>query len=151
MDTNDELLIDLEELSALQMDSMNGFKQIGEKIEDQRLKEFISISEEQSTMLWTEINEEIINLQGEVKTRGTLKGAINHLWMKLKTDIVHTDLKNILENIKTCEEFNITRYKSVLSAQLPYHIKSKLQKHLNILNLRLNKLNLLQQNLEQTN
>jgi uncharacterized protein (TIGR02284 family) len=142
-----ELLIDLEELSALQMDSVNGFKQISEKINDNRLKEFIVMSHQQSTKLWNEINEEIINLQGEIKTKGTLKGAINHLWMKLKTDVVHSDLRNILENIKMCEEFNITRYKSVLSARLPHPIKIKLQKHLKILSLRLNDLVLLQQNL----
>ncbi|MCE3278973.1 MAG: NAD-dependent aldehyde dehydrogenase [Bacteroidetes bacterium] len=141
------LLIDLEELSALQMDSVNGFKQIKEKIEDNRLKEFIVLCHEQSTLLWNEINEEIINLQGEIKTKGTIKGAINHLWMKLKTDLVNSDLKNILENIKVCEEFNITRYKSVLSSRLPQHIKIKLQKHLQILSLRLNDLVLLQQNL----
>ena len=147
MKEKNELLIDLEELSALQMDSINGFKQLIERIEEPLLQDFLKKGEEQSMLLWMEINAEIIALQGEIKTKGTLKGAVNHLWMKLKTDILHSDLEKVLENIKICEEFNISRYKTVLQDKPPELLALKLQKHLQMLSARLSDLILLQEKL----
>ncbi|MDF2438142.1 MAG: hypothetical protein K0Q95_2518 [Bacteroidota bacterium] len=147
MESNTKLLIDMEELSALQMDSINGFKQLAERIEHAYVRTFVLESEKQSTLLWQEINAEIESLHGDIKTQGTLKGAINHLWMKLKADVIHSDLPKVLENIKICEEFNISRYQSVLSEKLPPQIKLKLLKHLDTLNSRLKTLIKLQEDL----
>lgn len=139
----------MEELSALQMDSINGFRQLAERIEDVKIREFLIESKKQSTILWDEINTEIEILRGDIKTQGTLKGAINHLWMKLKSDILHSDIPKILENLKLCEEFNISRYKSVLNEHIPQAIKMKLENHLHTLNARLNSLIVLQQKLDE--
>jgi hypothetical protein len=71
--------------------------------------------------------------KGDVKTKGTIKGAMNHLWLKIKTDIVHSNLEYVLNNILACEDFNIGRYKQVLDNDLPSPLQKKLHSHLNIL------------------
>jgi uncharacterized protein (TIGR02284 family) len=130
MDPNKSLLIDLEELSALQMDSINGFKELGKKnTEFSAIEEFVRCSHFESIKIWEELNAEIIKLKGETKDQGTLKGAINHLWMKLKKDLLLKDMSSILENIKVCEEFNLERYKKILSDNLPENIRLLLTKH----------------------
>jgi uncharacterized protein (TIGR02284 family) len=149
MEGSKELLIDLEQLSSLQVDSINGFKYLVEEIKEDALKNFFAKSEEQSTALWNEINDEIIKLQGDIKTKGTLKGALNHLWMKLKTDIANSDLSSLLTNIEACEEFNRSRYKQILAGELPGNIKMILQKHLDILNVRMETIGLLKKSLEK--
>jgi uncharacterized protein (TIGR02284 family) len=132
------ILMDLEQLSALQMDSINGFKMVSERVKDSKLKIFFKSCEEESAKMWEEINTEILKHEGHIKEKGTLKGAINHLWMKLKADALHTDLASVLKNIETCEELNINRYKQVLSNDMPEPTKIKLEHHLNALNMRFN-------------
>lgn len=130
------------------MDSINGFKELVKRISDPSLRDFLLKSEQQSVALWKEINDEIIKQEGEIKTQGTIKGAINHVWMKLKTDIVHSDIPTVLKNIQFCEEFNIERYKSTLSDNLPVHIKEILEKQLVILISRADRLEKLQKEFE---
>jgi uncharacterized protein (TIGR02284 family) len=138
-----EILIDLEELSALMMDSINGFKQLAERVENEDQKQFFIQSGKESTDLWNEINKEIEKNDGSIKTKGTVKGAINHLWMKVKVDIIHTNLNNVLDNIEICEKFNINRYEQVMKNDLPQNIHSMVERHHNVLTTRLQKIDLL--------
>lgn len=127
----------LKELSALMMDSINGFKYITEKIKENKLNDFFNNCQKESYKIWEDINFEIMLRKGDVKTKGTIKGAVNHLWLKIKTDIVHSNLEYVLNNILACEDFNINRYKQVLNSNLPPELEKKLSKHLGILNARL--------------
>jgi uncharacterized protein (TIGR02284 family) len=149
MKKNQLFLIDLEELSALQMDSINGFRQLAERVENPEFKLFFTDNESQSKLLWEDLNKEIIKMNGETKTQGTIKGAINHLWMKLKSDVINSDLENLLDNIEICEEFNISRYKSILSSEPPDHIRELLLRHLGILTPRISRISMLKENLKK--
>jgi uncharacterized protein (TIGR02284 family) len=132
-----DILMDLEQLSALQMDSVNGFKMVSERVDDSRLKLFFKACEEESLKMWEELNNEIVTHDGTIKEKGTLKGAINHLWMKLKADALHADLSSIVKNLRICEELNIERYKQVLANEMPESTKTKLETHLQALTVRI--------------
>lgn len=143
-----EILIDLEELSGLLKDSINGFQQSAERFDDEHLKKYLNKCSIESTGLWKEINEEITKLQGEIKTKGTLKGAINHLWMKLKADMELSDHAGLLKNIELCENFNINRYEHILKISLPPNIESLLKRHHSKLTSRLEEIRIMRQGLE---
>lgn len=136
-DNEEEILMHLKELSALMMDSINGFKYVTEKVKENKLNDFFNNCQKESYKIWEDINFEIMLRKGDVKTKGTIKGAVNHLWLKIKTDIVHTNLEYVLNNILACEDFNINRYKQVLNSDLPTDLEKKLSNHLQILNSRL--------------
>jgi uncharacterized protein (TIGR02284 family) len=129
MKNHKELLIDLEELSALMIDSVNGFEIAEEKTEHEPLKRFLSKSKLQSELIVNELNELIIKHEGEIKTKGTLKGAVNHLWMRLKSQLDLPDQKTFLESLETCEQFNLERYEHILKNRHPEHIESIFKRH----------------------
>jgi uncharacterized protein (TIGR02284 family) len=136
MEVSNEILIHLKELSALMMDSINGFKHVSESVKEEELKNYFIKCERESSKIWDDLNFEIMLLRGEAKTNGTIKGAVNHLWMKIKIDIVHSELQSVLKNILLCEEYNINRYKQVLEEELPGPLKDKLDSHVAILDSR---------------
>lgn len=136
METKTEQLIHLKELSSLMMDSINGFKQIAETTPEKELQTFFFTCENQSLLMWEELNVEIMALGGESATKGTLKGAINHLWLRMK-EVVTDDLNKILKNIIFCEEFNLARYKEVISDSFPQPLLNKLTSHIAILTERI--------------
>lgn len=136
MDPERNILIDLEELSALIIDSIKGFEHLVKKIEEGPLKEFFRKCEIESEEIWEELTQEILNNKGEVKAKGTMKGAINHIWMKLKSDVFQQDLKEILKNIEYCEEFNLSRYEHVLKNDMPDPIRKILRRHHSMLRTR---------------
>lgn len=135
METTTEHLIHLKELSSLMMDSIKGFRQIADRTKNEKLKSFYCSCEHQSLAMWEDLNAEIFALGGEIDTKGTLKGAINHLWLRMK-EVVTNDKFKILKNVLFCEEFNIARYRQVLSEDLPPEVEKKLQKHYEVLTTR---------------
>jgi uncharacterized protein (TIGR02284 family) len=120
----------------LQVDSLNGFKQASEKVNDLQIKQVFKTNENLSLEMRNELNSEILRLGGEVKTKGTIKGAVNHIWMNLKAEVGHEQFGNFLKNIIFCEEFNIDRYEHVIAHDMPPGIKVLLNDHLETLNAR---------------
>jgi uncharacterized protein (TIGR02284 family) len=131
---------DLEELAALQMDSVNGFKQVLQKEFEKSLSDFFNQCLIVSQQMLDELNAEILNLGGDPKKKGTIKGAINHLWMNLKSETVLCDLKCVLKNIELCESINIDRYQQVIADTSDERIKSQLKRQLETLTQRLRKI-----------
>lgn len=140
MEVPNEILIHLKELSALIMDSVNGFRYVVESVKDEELKTYFTQCEKESSEIWNDLNAEIIRLHGEARTNGTIKGAVNHLWLKIKTDIVHSELQSVLKNILLCEEYNLNRYKQVLDDELPTDLRNKLEAQVVVLTARFRRL-----------
>ncbi len=149
MDEDKKILIDLEQLSALQMDSINGFEQLSGQVENPAVKYFLVNSHKQSVGFWNDLNKEIEIYHGEIKDKGTIKGAINHLWMKLKKDILHSDLDSVLENIKLCDEFNVKCYEAILDGELPSAINIMLANQLDSLKKRIDEITSLQKDISK--
>lgn len=133
----DPLLMHLRELAALQVDSATGFQQIAERVQQPALQDFFKKCSADSQLMLTELNKAIEKHAGEKRESGTLKGALNHLLMRLKADIAAADLPELLKNIEICEELNLSRYKQVLNDQIPEEERELLQQQMALLKTRL--------------
>jgi uncharacterized protein (TIGR02284 family) len=132
---NKESLFHLRDLSAMQMDSISGFQYIEEKCKDNSHKNLFKKFGKESLGMWEELNAEIINRGGIISTQGSLKGAINHLWMKMKNNF-NGDISTILESIVDCETINLHRYKHALEAK-DIHLNKLLSQHILLMETRL--------------
>jgi uncharacterized protein (TIGR02284 family) len=131
------VLMHLQQLAAMQVDSTTGFHQISERVKHSQLQDFFKKCSLDSQRMLDDLNAAIIRHNGDTKNRGTLKGALNHLLMKLKADLVAADLPDLLKNIEFCEEFNMARYSQVLGDNIPEKEREILEQHVAILRLRL--------------
>lgn len=131
------VLVHLRELAALQVDSVNGFKQIAERVPQTALQDFFKKCGQDSERMVGELNGAIARYAGEAKHKGTLKGALNHLLLRLKADLAAADIPDLLSNIEICEELNLARYRHVLSDQLPAEERQLLEQQMYLMTTRL--------------
>ena len=108
------------------IDGQEGFKQIGEKLEDSTLKHYFAAESLKRASFRGEL-ETLLHTQGvdDVKESGTASGAIHRTWADVKAKLGGGD-HTLLETAEAGEDAAKKAYKEALENDLPLPVKQLL-------------------------
>jgi uncharacterized protein (TIGR02284 family) len=120
----------LQQLAVLLNDSMMGFGRIAERSVSDRYRALMEDYKNVSSGLLADLQQEIVELGGELKPVNTIENMVNNFWFNLKPTLIQIDIKNILKNVLKCEESNIHYYDEALNnPALPSRLNERLKQH----------------------
>jgi hypothetical protein len=133
----------LQELRDLQMEAINSFRAINEKVKFSALNVFLLQGLTQSKALWEEINQLLLMHLGEAHVLNTINGNANGK-NKYLTDIEKQDMIGLIRNIKLFEEYTISIYQRAMNKPLSTRAHEILQLQLEALHTRYHRLTVLE-------
>ena len=108
------------------IDGQEGFRQIGEKLEDPTLKQYFAAESLKRASFRGEL-ETLLHTHGvhDVKESGTASGAIHRTWAEIKSKLGGGD-HTLLETAEAGEDSAKKAYKDALEKELPLPVKQLL-------------------------
>jgi uncharacterized protein (TIGR02284 family) len=108
------------------IDGQEGFKEIGEKLEDPTLKRYFAAESLKRASFRGEL-ETTLHTQGvhDIKERGTASGTIQRTWAEVKAKLGGGD-HTLLETAEAGEDAAKKAYRDALEKELPLPIKQLL-------------------------
>lgn len=138
----------LQELCDLQMETINSFRIINEKVKFSALNVVLLQGLTQSKAFWEEINQLILIHLGDTNILNSFKTKANKESRQLLTDLENHDMISLIENLKLFEEYTISYYQRIMEKPLFFEARKILQAQLEALHTRYHRLTILEKKIK---
>lgn len=113
----------LNELIQITKDSEEGFRTAAENVKDSSLKETFLEKAEGCNQIVLDLQEEVLEMDGDPENTGTLLGAMHRGWVNIKGTLTGKDDHSILEECERGEDVIKAAYSKALESDLPAHVR----------------------------
>ncbi|MDR6301874.1 ferritin-like domain-containing protein [Mesonia maritima] len=118
----------LNQLLEKNYDSEKGYKDAAERVENPKMKDFLSEQAQKRYDFGNQLKSEIKNYGKSPDKGGSVKGAAHRAWMDLKAAVSSSKAENIMEEVQRGEQSAIDEYDEVIAEDLPPTTKDILVK-----------------------
>jgi len=115
MDSQDQIST-LNELIETTIDSINGYEDSAENIDNERLRQIFRERASERQQVVTELREEVRRLGGNAEDSGTLLGKTHQRFEDLKAAITGRDEKAIINEVERGEDYIKGKYEAALES-----------------------------------
>ncbi|WP_143959770.1 PA2169 family four-helix-bundle protein [Litoribacter populi] len=120
---NNEILKHLHDLLQTNEDSIKGYKDAADHLEEGELSTIFYRLSQQRALFKEELKKCIRELGGEENEHTDLSHEVQRLWMNFKAGLNGSDTKKIIEDCKKADKQASENYEKALKADPPAYIK----------------------------
>ncbi|WP_121667598.1 ferritin-like domain-containing protein [Mesonia aquimarina] len=128
MEFTDKVSKRLNQLLEKNYDAEKGYKDAAERVENPKMKDFLSEQAQKRYDFGHQLKSEIKNYGKSPDKGGSVKGAAHRAWMDLKAAVSSDKHENIMEEVQRGEQSAINEYDEVIAEDLPPTTKDILVK-----------------------
>ncbi|MGB3848392.1 MAG: PA2169 family four-helix-bundle protein [Tunicatimonas sp.] len=128
METNKELVKDLNGILEKHNDAVRGYDEAAEKAKSPSLKTFLQRNAGTRKSFVTDLKQEVMSLGGDPDTKTSAAADIHRGWINFKTALSSNKDEAVLEECIRGEDAALKEYDSVLKDyEVPQGLRNKLQ------------------------
>ncbi len=128
METNKELVKDLNGLLEKHNDAVRGYKEAADKAKSPNLKTFLQRNAGTRQSFATDLKQEVTSLGGDPETSTSTAADLHRGWINFKSALTSDKDEAVLEECIRGEDAALKEYDSVLKDyEVPQGLRSKLQ------------------------
>jgi uncharacterized protein (TIGR02284 family) len=117
----------LNELIQITKDSEEGFRTAAENVKDSFLKETFLEKAEGCNQIISDLQDKVLEMDGDPENAGTLLGAMHRGWVSIKGTLTGKDDHSILEECERGEDVIKAAYSKALESNLPVDLRSLIE------------------------
>ena len=126
--TNDEIVSNLNDLIETCKDGEEGFRTCAKDIQNVSLKDFFIARSLGCAKSAHELQQLVLQYDGDPETRSTVAGAMHRRWIDFKTAIMGKDEEAVLDECERGEDFAVSSYQRALGLNLPADVRSVVER-----------------------
>ena len=127
----DQAITTLNQLIAIAVDGVEGFRLAADRAEDLQLKTLFSRFATDRQAVVTALQGEVRRLGGEPEDEGTLAGSAHRAFTSMKAAITDTDRTGLLNEVERGEGYAVERFEAALrEGDLPPEVRTVIEAQL---------------------
>jgi uncharacterized protein (TIGR02284 family) len=126
--TNDEIVSNLNDLIETCKDGEEGFRTCAKDIQNPALKEFFITRSMDCAKSAHELQQIVIQYDGDPETRSTVAGAMHRRWIDFKTALMGKDEEAVLDECERGEDIALNNYEEALEEEWPLNLRSVIER-----------------------
>ncbi|MBY0411781.1 MAG: PA2169 family four-helix-bundle protein, partial [Burkholderiaceae bacterium] len=109
-------------------DGEYGFHACADHADDDALKGIFQRHSRECAAAAQELEQEVLRLDGEPASGGTVAGALHRGWVSVKSAVATHDDNMVLEECERGEDAAVARYRNALRAGLPTDVRTLIER-----------------------